>query len=51
MHFSLRIRRSAFRIVLLALSCVAAWAQINACDLATPYGTIDAADVQAIINM
>lgn len=51
MHFSLRIRRSAFRIVLLALSCVAARAQINACDLATPYGTIDAADVQAIINM
>jgi len=26
-------------------------AQINACDLATPYGTIDVADVQAAINM
>ena len=27
------------------------WAQVNACDLATPYGTIDASDVQAAINM
>jgi len=28
-----------------------AWSQINACDLAAPYGNIDAADVQAAINM
>ena len=27
------------------------WAQVNACDLAAPFGTIDAADVQAAINM
>src|ERR1035437_8044779 len=27
------------------------WTQVNSCDLAAPYGTIDAADVQAIINM
>ena len=29
----------------------AGWAQVNACDLAPPYGSVDAADVQAIINM
>jgi len=35
----------------LFLFSASAWAQINACDLATPYGTIDTADVQAAINM
>jgi hypothetical protein len=35
----------------LLLFSASAWAQINACDLATPYGTIDSADVQAAINM
>ena len=36
---------------MLAISSGVISAQINACDLATPYGTIDAADVQAAINM
>ena len=35
----------------LVLSPVSASAQVNACDLALPYGVIDVADVQAAINM
>jgi hypothetical protein len=46
------IRRLAFRIGLLAtITSGAGWAQVNACDLVAPFGTIDAADVQAAINM
>lgn len=45
------IRRLGLHTGLLAISCLAGWSQINACDLAPPYGTIDARDVQAIINM
>jgi hypothetical protein len=33
------------------LLSASAWAQINACDLATPFGTIDSADVTAAKNM
>jgi hypothetical protein len=45
-------RRHLFSgIVSAILFTSSAWAQINACDLATPYGTIDASDVQAAINM
>lgn len=51
MRFHLHIHRFAFQIGLLVISSAPAWAQINACDLAPPYGTINAADVQAIINM
>jgi hypothetical protein len=49
---TVQIRR--FVIVLAAgvfLFSTRAWAQPNACDLAQPYGTIDAADVQSAINM
>jgi hypothetical protein len=35
----------------LVLSPVLALAQVNACDLAAPYGVVDVADVQAAINM
>ena len=45
------IGRWAFRIGLLAIASGVGWAQINACELAPPYGTIDAADVPAITNM
>jgi hypothetical protein len=45
------IRRWAFRIGLLAMTSGVGWTQVNSCDLAPPYGTVDAADVQAIINM
>lgn len=45
------IHRLVFKIGLLALVPGFAWSQSNACDLATPYGTIDVADVQAAINM
>jgi hypothetical protein len=34
-----------------ALCPVLAFAQVNACDLAAPYGVVDVADVQAAINM
>jgi hypothetical protein len=30
---------------------ISAWGQTNACDLAAPFGVVDAADVQAAINM
>ena len=51
MYFTPHIRRWAFRIGLLAMTSGVGWTQVNSCDLAAPYGTIDAADVQAIINM
>ncbi len=35
----------------LVISPISAQAQANACDLASPYGVIDVADVQAAINM
>src|SRR5262245_26502842 len=35
----------------LCLSSAPAFAQTNACDLVAPLGTVDAADVQAAINM
>ncbi len=35
----------------LSVLCAPAAAQLNACDLAPPYGTIDSADVTAAINM
>jgi hypothetical protein len=35
----------------LVIFSVSAWGQSSACDLATPYGVVDAADVQASINM
>jgi hypothetical protein len=38
-------------ITALVLSPVVASAQVNACDLAAPYGAVDVADVQAAINM
>jgi hypothetical protein len=45
------LRRSAFRLGLLAVPIGIGWAQINACDLVAPFGNVDAADVQAAINM
>jgi hypothetical protein len=52
-HFILETRRWTFRLGLVTLVLGSAWAQspLNACDLAAPYGTIDSADVQAIVNM
>ena len=50
MRFALCFRRSAFPIGLLAIPIGIGWAQINACDL-TASGAVDAADVQAAINM
>jgi hypothetical protein len=44
-------RRLAFGIGLLAITSGAGWSQTSACDLVAPFGTIDAADVQAAINM
>jgi hypothetical protein len=35
----------------LFLFSASVWGQTNACDLAAPFGTVDAADVQAAINM
>ncbi len=45
-----RAAGSGITIGLFMLSA-AGWAQSNACDLASPFGTIDATDVQAAINM
>ena len=50
MDFILHFRR-CFQLGLLAVVPALAWSQVNACDLATPFGTIDGNDVQAIINM
>lgn len=45
------VRLLAFQIGLLTIASGVGWAQLNACDLALPYGSIDSADVQAIVNM
>ena len=46
------IRRLALQLGLLAVVPVVAWPQgTSACDFVAPFGTVDAADVQAIINM
>ena len=44
-------RRLAFGTGLLAVLSGVGWTQTNACDLVAPFGTVDAADVQAAINM
>ncbi len=47
-------RISSLLTLIVAAQCIAvlpAMAQSNPCDLATPYGTIDSADVTAAINM
>lgn len=52
MGFISNIRELALPFVLLAATPMLVFAQgSNACDLAAPYGTVDAADVQAAINM
>jgi hypothetical protein len=46
------IRRLALQLGLLAVVPVLAWSQgTSACDFVAPYGTVDVADVQAVINM
>jgi hypothetical protein len=50
-RFVFSFRRLALGIGLLTMTSGAGWAQINACDLVAPFGTVDAADVQAAINM
>ena len=46
------IRHFALQFGLLALMPVLAWPQgTSACDFVAPFGTVDVADVQAIINM
>jgi hypothetical protein len=47
------LKRCWLALVASAIAIPTAWSQApsNACDLATPYGTIDASDVQAAINM
>jgi hypothetical protein len=46
------IRNLALQLGLLAAVPVLAWPQgTSACDFVAPYGTVDVADVQAIINM
>src|SRR5215472_117613 len=49
----LMLKRCWLALVACAIAIPTAWSQApsNACDLATPYGTIDASDVQAAINM
>ena len=46
-----RFRRLTFGIGLLAITSGLGWSQTSACDLVAPFGTVDAADVQAAINM
>jgi len=51
-YFFPHIRHLALQLGLLAVVPAVAWPQgTSACDLAAPFGTVDAADVQAIINM
>jgi hypothetical protein len=46
------IRNLALQLGLLAVVPVLAWPQgTSACDFVAPYGTVDVADVQAVINM
>ena len=46
------IRRLALQLGLLAVVPVLAWPQgTSACDFVAPYGAVDVADVQAVINM
>lgn len=52
MYFIPHIRRFSLQLGLLAVVPVLAWSQgVNACDIAAPFGSVDAGDVQAIINM
>jgi hypothetical protein len=48
MHYT---NSSAAKVLGAILFAGTAWAQINPCDLAPPYGTIDRADVDAAITM
>jgi hypothetical protein len=51
-HSIPHFRRLAMQLGLLAVVPVLSWSQgTSACDFVAPYGTVDAADVQAIINM
>jgi hypothetical protein len=51
-YFFPHIRHLALQLGLLAAVPVLAWPQgTSACDFVAPYGTVDVADVQAIINM
>jgi hypothetical protein len=45
------IRHFALQLGLLAVVPVLAWSQTSACDFVAPFGAVDVADVQAIINM
>jgi len=47
----MRKARTGIFILFFSLWSFSSWAQTNACDLATPYGTFDQNDVQAAINM
>jgi hypothetical protein len=52
MYFIPHIRHFALQLGLLAVVPALAWSQgVSACDIAAPFGTVDAGDVQAIINM
>jgi hypothetical protein len=51
-YFISHIRHFALQLGLLAVVPVLAWTQgTSACDFVAPYGTVDVADVQSIINM
>jgi hypothetical protein len=50
-YFISHIRHFALQLGLLAAVPVLAWPQTSACDFVAPFGTVDVADVQAIINM
>src|SRR5215467_16290799 len=45
------MNRMCLSALLVSLAPAAAWAQINACDLGLPYGTVNVVDVQVAINM
>jgi hypothetical protein len=50
-HLTSQIRRLALQFGLLAVVPVIAWPQSSPCDVVAPFGTVDASDVQAVINM